>query len=356
MYKRQDNEAPYGRVSVCAETAATTNDSWGYKRGDKNFKTPKMIIELLCAVASKGANLLLNIGPKPNGEIPCEAVDILKSLGNWMQINSDAIYATEASPFISDFSFGWVTQKDKNLFLFLKDPVRKITIYGLENEVLSADSMAGDKVETNAACGELSLSLSNVRFADDVTVIKLVLDGKPNVKNILFQQEQNYIMLPCCACQIKKNSGKEVEAPLFESAMDRVLGEYWGNLNREMKVNINGSVEWWKSEKDSVFWEFETREPGEYEVILYTATNKYQPWVGGHRVRVLCGNNEIAATLSADILPRGVNREYFSETGSILGRVRIAQKGKCSIELRADAINLNDPAGLYVTQMVLRRA
>ncbi len=137
--------------------------------------------------------------------------------------------------------------------------------------------------------------------------------------------------------------------------MDRVLGEYWGNLNHEMKVNINGSVEWWKSEEDSIFWEFEACEPGEYEVILYTATNKYCPWIGGHRVRVLSGNDEITARLSADIIPRGVNRKYFSETGSIVCRVRILEKGKCSIELRADEFNKNDPAGLYVTQMVLEK-
>lgn len=139
----------YGRVSVCAETAATTNDSWGYKRDDKNFKIPKIIIERLCAVATKGANLLINIGPKPDGQIPDEAVNILTSLGDWMRVNSDAIYTTEASPFMSDFSFGWATQKDNNLYLFLKDPTREITIYGLKNEVLSISNMAGEKDEVN---------------------------------------------------------------------------------------------------------------------------------------------------------------------------------------------------------------
>ena len=50
---------------------------------------------------------------------------------------------------MSDFSFGWATQKDNNLYLFLKDPTREITIYGLKNEVLSISNMAGEKDEVN---------------------------------------------------------------------------------------------------------------------------------------------------------------------------------------------------------------
>ena len=94
-----DNEAPYGRVAVCAETCATTNDSWGYKRCDKNFKTPQTVIELVCAVCSKGANLLLNIGPKPDGSLPQEAMQLAEALRDWMQQNSEAVYDTQASPF-----------------------------------------------------------------------------------------------------------------------------------------------------------------------------------------------------------------------------------------------------------------
>ena len=348
-----DNEAPYGRITVCAETCATTNDSWGYKRCDKNFKSPKTVIELLCAVCSKGANLLLNIGPMPDGSLPKEAVHIAETLGNWMHQNGEAIYDTEASPFTADFSFGWVTQKENNLYLLIKEPQNKIEIFGIANNVLCAESLSGVPVTVRREQNKLCLDLSDISFSDTVTVIRLCLDGKPQVRDGLFQQESSIITLPCCACKIKKGE-HENETPSFASTMDRVIGEYWGNTSTEIKVNINGSVEHWNSERDSIFWEFGVAEPGEYEAVLYTATSKYQPWTGGHKVRLRCTDNEITAVLKEDVIPRGVNRRYFSETGSVLGEITLTS-GSCKLSLSADEINPKDPAGLYVTQIVLKK-
>lgn len=277
-----DNEAPYGRVAVCAETCATTNDSWGYKRCDKNFKTPQTVIELLCAVCSKGANLLLNIGPKPDGSLPQEAMQLAEALGDWMQQNSEAVYDTQASPFTADFSFGWATQKENYLYLLMKEPRKQVEIFGLCNRVLRAESLTGESASVRQEQNKLCLDLSAVSFCDTVTVIRLTLDGKPKVANGLFQQESETVMLPCCACKIKKGA-HESDMSAYASTVDRVVGEYWDNPSTEIKVNINGSVEWWKSEQDSIFWDFEVAEPGDYEVILYTATSKYQPWTGGIR-------------------------------------------------------------------------
>ena len=120
-----------------------------------------------------------------------------------------------------------------------------------------------------------------------------------------------------------------------------------------MKVNINGSVEWWKSEKDSIHWDFTPIVSGDYEVLVYTATAKYMPWTGGHRVRVCCGDNDLCAELTEDVLPHGVNRKYFSETGSIIGKIHLQANKNCRLHLFAESINLADPAGLYVTQIML---
>lgn len=348
-----DNEAPYGRVEVCAETCATTNRSWGYKRNDHNFKSPQTVIELLCAVCSKGANLLLNIGPKPDGSIPCEAERLVKALGAWMHINGEAVYDTKPSPFIADFSFGWVTQKGHTLYLLVKEPQQKIDLYGLQNRVLSAQDIHGRPIAFAQQHELVSLDTSTVDFCDTVTVLKLELDGMPRVCDGLFQQETNAVLLPCCACRIQKES--TVETPSFASSMNRVLGEYWGNLSTEMKVNINGSVEWWKSEKDFIYWDFMPKQSGRYEVIVYTATAKYKPWVGGHTVRVRCGDESVVSTLHEDVLPRGVNRDYFAETGSVVGQLHLQSGKNVRFELRAEHINHDDPVGLYVTQVILKK-
>ncbi len=348
-----DNEIPYVRATECAETCATTNDSWGYKRLDKNFKSPQMIIQQLCGLVSKGANLLLNIGPKPDGSIPEEAVAILKRLGRWMQVNGDAIYGTQASVFEGDFSFGWSAWKENRLFLYLKEPVRKITLYGLQNQVLSARTMDGQSIGFTGSPGKLQLDLQGVVFDDCVTVAELTLDGAPKAEEPLYQQESGYVFLPGCSCTIHAHGTEE--KPTFASAMDRVLGEWWGNVNTQMKVNINGIIEYWKSEQDYVSWQFRIREPGRYRVTAYTLTGKYAPWQGGHRVRVECDGQVLTKTLTEDVIPQGVNRKYFSETGSHIGILGFQEPGSYCLTIKADQINQKDPAGLSVGYLRLQK-
>lgn len=345
-----DNEAPYGRIAYPAETAATMNNTWGYKKDDKNFKSAKTIIELLCQLCSKGVNLLLNIGPKPDGSVPEESIEILDKLSEWMALNSEAIHKTKASPFASDFSYGWMSQKDENLYVFVKDEVPEISVMGLENDILSAKSMSGEEILVTKTPNGVKLNLKNVKFSDTVTVLKLVLNGKPNVKQCLMQQEEGFLSLPCCECVIHKKESTG-GAQNFDSALDRVLGEY-RDVNPEMNVNINGTVEQWKSCENYISWDAEIREEGTYKAVLYTVTGKYRSWCGGHKTELLCENEKFTAFLSEDTVSRGVNRQYFAETGSVLGELSL-KKGKHTFTLKATEINEEDPVGLSVTRLEL---
>lgn len=80
------------------ETCETMNGMWGYKVTDTNYKSASQIIRLLVNTAGKGANLLLNIGPQPNGELPAVAVSRLREVGEWMKLHGETIYGTEAGP------------------------------------------------------------------------------------------------------------------------------------------------------------------------------------------------------------------------------------------------------------------
>jgi alpha-L-fucosidase len=81
------------------ETCMTMNDTWGYKSYDDNWKSTETLIRNLVDAASKGGNYLLNVGPTSEGCIPEASVARLKEVGAWMGVNSEAIYATAASPF-----------------------------------------------------------------------------------------------------------------------------------------------------------------------------------------------------------------------------------------------------------------
>ncbi len=77
------------------ESCMTMNDSWGFKLKDDNWKSEKMLVHNLVDIVAKGGNYLLNVGPTAEGLIPEPSIDRLAAMGNWMDINSEAIYSTE---------------------------------------------------------------------------------------------------------------------------------------------------------------------------------------------------------------------------------------------------------------------
>ena len=75
------------------EACFTMGTSWQFKPTNETYLSGEEWINALIETRAKGGTMLLNIGPEPNGEIPQEQEDILRELGAWMFINSEAIYA-----------------------------------------------------------------------------------------------------------------------------------------------------------------------------------------------------------------------------------------------------------------------
>ena len=103
------------------ETCNTMNGMWGYKIKDQDYKDTKTLIQYLVKTAGLGANLLLNIGPQPNGELPATALSRLKEIGEWMRSNGETIYGTEGAPFPTQ-TWGTATRKGDRLFLHVMYP------------------------------------------------------------------------------------------------------------------------------------------------------------------------------------------------------------------------------------------
>lgn len=77
------------------EACMTLNDTWGYKKTDHNWKSTQTLVHNLVDIAAKGGNYLLNVGPTAEGVIPGESVARLAQMGAWLEVNGEAIYATE---------------------------------------------------------------------------------------------------------------------------------------------------------------------------------------------------------------------------------------------------------------------
>ena len=75
------------------DTTVDDGEGWCYLF-DAEYKQPEELVHYLIDNVSKNGYLLLNVGPKPNGEIPEEARHILLEMGKWLEVNGDAIYDT----------------------------------------------------------------------------------------------------------------------------------------------------------------------------------------------------------------------------------------------------------------------
>ena len=100
------------------ETCQTMNRSWGYRITDTTYKSADFLIRYLVQTAAKGANLLLNIGPRPDGTLPDESLVRLKAIGEWMNTYGETIYGTTAG-IVPEQSWGVSTKKGYRNFLHI---------------------------------------------------------------------------------------------------------------------------------------------------------------------------------------------------------------------------------------------
>lgn len=141
------------------ETCETMNGMWGYKITDQNYKSTKTLIHYLVKAAGKNANLLMNIGPQPDGELPAVAVQRLQEMGEWMKQYGETIYGTRGGV-VAPHDWGVTTQKgnklyvhildlkDKALFLPLTDKkVKKAVVFKDQSPVRLTKTKAGVLLE-----------------------------------------------------------------------------------------------------------------------------------------------------------------------------------------------------------------
>ena len=181
--------SPWRRWEACM----TMNDSWGYNKGDSNWKSVKTMIKMLATAASGRGNLLLNIGPAGDGSIPEESVKRLTRVGEWMKINSEAIFTDE----IFDYDMytrgkgrsewtnhGPFTASGNNLYLLgIKWMGSEYTLAGLESKVKKV-SILGSQQEFKFTLQDNVLKVSGLPEEPpdrECTVLKMECESPPMI-------------------------------------------------------------------------------------------------------------------------------------------------------------------------------
>ncbi|MDG1301719.1 MAG: alpha-L-fucosidase [Opitutae bacterium] len=171
---------PNGVEGVDWETCMTMNTTWGYNQFDHKWKSPETLVHNLVDVVSKGGNYLLNIGPKADGSIPKESIERMEAIGNWMNINGDAIYETNASPFGKP-AWGRYTKKPGKIYahVFLWPKGGKLIVPSGDIVVSKAYLLADRKQSAlPIQQTEKSLTITLPAEAPDLTASVIVIEHK----------------------------------------------------------------------------------------------------------------------------------------------------------------------------------
>lgn len=155
------------------ETCETMNGNWGYSIKDDRYKSVEELVRLLVRNAARGANLLLNIGPQPDGRLPAVALERLQGVGAWLERYGEAVYATKAGPVFADADVV-ATRRGKTIFLHFLDARRTAFAFRCEATVGSIATFDGVEVRFTQADGLVAFAPSADSAAPD-TIYRVTL-------------------------------------------------------------------------------------------------------------------------------------------------------------------------------------
>jgi len=252
-----DRPAEFIPVTGDWEAIPTTNESYGYSKFDKSHKSAKFFVQLLAKSASRGGNLLMNIGPKGDGEFDAADKRILDSIGNWMKVNGASIYGTTKTP-LTIQNWGVSTQKGNKLYLQVFEWPRnnKLIVGGLKSDIAKAYLLADP--------AKKPLSFKRLSGLD----VELTIPTKaPNDASgvIVLESEKAFV-----TDSVRLLTSATTNNRLL--AFDALLtgkGFKFGD-GKPARYYVDG----WKNKQQTISWKFRLLESGQFNLLLkYSADN-----------------------------------------------------------------------------------
>ena len=259
-----DRPAEFFPVKGDWEGIPTTNESYGYSKFDLSHKPVSYFIRLLAKAASRGGNILMNIGPMGNGRIDEADVNILHGLGRWWTVNGESIRGTTRTP-LAVQAWGESTRKGNRLYLHVFDwpSDGKLVVGGLPTTVLRACLLARPDAPLNCSRAGVDIIVAVPAAAPDAADSVIALD---------------------CAAEPRADSTRLLAVNLATNTLRAFDATLSGNLRFGSGEKNNDTAQNWVSTDDAVIWPVRLRETATFELgINYDApwTSKVKRMVEG---------------------------------------------------------------------------
>ncbi len=176
-----DFNTPEGRIGAMDieqdwESCIHVGQGWSY-RGEDGFKGPGDCIKMLASCTTGGGNLLLNLGPRPDGTFTDGETAVARAMGEWLRQYGEAIYGTRAGPYPNG-NWGGSCHRDKTLYLHVyRWKGRALELPPLPSNILGARTVDGKPAAFTQDAEGLSVSVAEGDRCTPVTVVELTLDA-----------------------------------------------------------------------------------------------------------------------------------------------------------------------------------
>ena len=337
--ERSIPELPVGVPCECCQSIHTR--SWGYKEGGPYWSGPALI-ESLVKTSSLGANFLLNVGPKPDGTISAPERERMRLMGEWLQTNGEAVYATEGCALDVEPELR-VTRRGQTLYVCLMSwpETDWLTLPTLRTEPGRARLLGHDcGLRTAATEDGISVGpLPSLPPGHGVHVVALEFGSEPE----LMLRERTPAAKPVVAVN--------GDAPVELSVADARLSGY-GVKASELRVTSQTGADGtsvpvvsnFLSENQRLVWTIRSDQPAIYRVAVDARIA--EPY-GGSVVAVTTAGQTVSAAL-----PAGGEIPAFEQT--LLGTVELAA-GRHELVLQPGSLALGYTLGGSLRAVILER-
>lgn len=152
--------------------------SWGYNKAQRLMSLKDLIVMLVNTV-DRGGNMLLNVGPDPDGVIPATHVERLKEVGKWLGQNGESIYGTRPGPFQPIDGFYGATHKGNNIYIHLLKATAdtsKLSLPPSGKKIISCKLMNGQKISFRQDKDGITLNIDRNSFDPIVTTVRITTE------------------------------------------------------------------------------------------------------------------------------------------------------------------------------------